>query len=241
MAIALVRNAGQVATKASAGGEAEVTITAGAVGNKWVVAVVAALGTGASEITDSAGDTFQLDAVINDGVSVTTQLWSSKVTSGAVTALKVKGLGALTIVEVGVYEFSGIKVANWLHTKGTGTGVGESLTAGPTEGVLQESDVWVAAFGSTATLGTFTKGGSATALTGADQTGGSLGAEYLLSPAAEKATATGSFSVTGAWAWVVGVVKAAPSNQALSATLSFTGSMAQQTKQIGRACARGTA
>src|ERR1039457_3148527 len=201
MAIAFIRNSGQVATTAPIGGGAvALPITAGAVNNNWVVVVVTAGSAGATSLSDSAGTTYQLDAEVKSGVTVTVQVWSAKITSGAVTSISVNGLTTVVVVEAAAYEFSGFRTSSWVDTTGSGTGVGSSTSAGPTAGNLLATDAWVGAFGSTATLGTFTAGGSATALTGANQAGGSLGAEYLLSPTGgEKATATGTLSVTGTW------------------------------------------
>jgi hypothetical protein len=108
MAIAFVRNSGQVATSAPLGGGAiSVPITAGAVGNNWIIVVVANLGSGATSLSDSAGTTYQLDQAINDGASVTTQIWSAAIVSAAVTSISVNGLGTLAVTEAAVYEFSG--------------------------------------------------------------------------------------------------------------------------------------
>jgi hypothetical protein len=212
MPIAFVRNSGQVATVSPLGGGAiSLPITAGAVGNNLVVAVATAAATGAASCSDSSGTTYTRDAEITSGVAITVMIFSAKITTPGVTSISVNGFGASLIVEACAYEFSGLKSSAWFDTKGNGSGIGTATSAGPTAGNITEGDAWIAAFGSTASLGTFTAGGSATGLTGADQTGGSLGAEYLLTPTAgSTATGTGTFSTTGTWAGLIVAYKAAP-------------------------------
>lgn len=223
MAIAFVRNSGQVATTSPLGGGAvSLPITAGAVGNNLVVAVATAAATGAASCSDSSGTTYTLDAEITSGVAITVMIFSAKITTPGVTFISVNGFGASLVVEAAAYEFSGLKSSTWFDTKGNGSGIGTATSAGPTAGNITEGDAWIAAFGSTASLGTFTAGGSATGLTGADQTGGSLGAEYLLTPTAgSTATGTGTFSTTGTWAGLIVAYKAAP--VAATVTLSAAG------------------
>lgn len=212
MAIAFVRNSGQVAkTSPIGGGAISLPITAGAVGNNLVVAVATAAATGATSCSDSSGTTYNLDAEVTSGVAITVMVFSAKITTAGVTSISINGFGASLIVEACAYEFSGLKSSTWFDTKGSGSGIGTSTSAGPTSGNITEGDTWIGAFGSTASLGTFTAGGSATGLTGSDQTGGSLGAEYLLTPTAgSTATATGTFSTTGTWAGLIVAYKAAP-------------------------------
>lgn len=210
--IALVRNSGQVATTSPlGGGSVTLPITAGAIGNNLVVAVATAAATGAASCSDSSGTTYNLDAEISSGIAITVMIFSAKITTAGVTSISINGFGASLIVEAAAYEFSGMKSAGWFDTKGSGTGIGTSTSAGPTSGNITEGDIWVGAFGSTASLGTFTSAGGASALTGANQTGGSLGAEYLLNPTAgSTATATGTFSTTGTWAGLIVAYKPAP-------------------------------
>jgi hypothetical protein len=217
VAISFVRNSGQVATTSPLGGGAvSLPITAGAVGNTLVVAVATAAATGAASCSDSSGTTYTLDAEITSGVAITVMVFSAQITTAGVTSISINGFGASLLVEAAAFEFSGIKTTGRLDTKGTGSGIGTAVSAGPTSANLLEGDSWVGVFGSTASLGTFTAGGSATGLTGADQTGGSLGAEYLLAPTAgSKATATGTFSTTGTWAGLLAAYVAAPAPAAV--------------------------
>jgi hypothetical protein len=212
MAIAFVRNSGQVtATAPLGGGSVSIPITAGAVGNTLVVFVTVPAATGAGGCSDSSGTTYTLDKEVKNGIAVVVMAFSAAITTAGVTSISVNSLGASAVVSASAIELSGVVPASRVDTSGSGSGIGTAVSAGPTAGNLLENDAWVAAFGSTGSLGTFTAGGSATAITGADQTGGSLGGEYFLTPTAgATATGTGTFSTTGTWAGLIVAYKAAP-------------------------------
>lgn len=234
MSIAFVRTSGQIATTSPLGGGAiSLSITPPAVGNTVLVAVATAAATGAASCSDASGTTYSLDAEITDGTAITVMVFSARVTTSGVLSIKINGFGASLVVEAAAFEFSGIKSTSRLDTKGTGSGIGTEVSAGPTVENLIAGNAWIAVFGSTASSSTFTAEG-ASSLPSTDQVGGSLGAEYVLSPTiGSKATAKGEFSTTGTWAGLIIAYKAEPINlsrsgadsavttESLSRTLNF--------------------
>lgn len=238
MAIAFVRNSGTAKGEASLGGELNVTVEKGSVGNRWIVAIATAGNIEIKQptgISDAALDTFVLDGAISDGTTLNVSIWSGEIKSGSTTELQIKGLRAAAITEVTVSEWSGIqKSGTYIRTTSTGaSGVGTEAEAGTLSASPKPTDLVFAAFGATS-LSTFTPVAPYKALTGEDQTGGSVGAEYNLETEATTAPKA-TLSLTGTWTGKAVVYKTALTVNPLKAGLTFIGTLKRKTLNKFRA------
>ena len=234
MAIAFVRNSGAEAKEATAGGEFVLKITAGAVGNRWIVAVATA-NTSAEipkEITDAASDVFKKDAEKSEVTEPIIQIWSAEIKSASTTELKVKGLHANAATSVTCTEWSGIQEEG-TYVRATGAGAKAKSTVAES-GVLSSApkttDVVFAAFSANSAT-TFTPEGSYKTLTGANKGSSSVGAQYLEASSATTA-AKSKLSVEGTWAGTAAVYKSKVVAQTFTAKLEFKGALVKTFKLV---------
>jgi hypothetical protein len=191
------------------GGVVEVEIAKETVGNTLLVAVqTTGAGGGATGVADAEGNTFTLDKEAADGSVTTVQLWRAPVTKGSAgnTKVKVTLPANVTLVEVAASEWLPIVASSPVDASGTGTGIAATAVSATTTANLRatQGDLLIGVFGSTANSAAFTAGTGMTALTGASQTGASLGWGYFQTPTeGAAATAEGTFAASGTWAGLV--------------------------------------
>lgn len=231
----LFRQSGQKASTApGGGGSVSVAIENASVGNYLMVGVLTAIGiAGPTSITDSGSNTYILDSELKDGVHPTIQHWRAKVGT-ATTEVKANGLGSLVLVDIVVVEVTPLSTVDTSGTNSGVTAVASTELEVATVASLQagKGDFAISWFGTTGSLGTFTAGAGMTQLTGADQTGLSLGGQYTSTPAeGATLTAKGTFSVTGTWSAAVIAYKTTSGTkvQKLEATMSFAGVIPRNT------------
>lgn len=187
------------------GGTRTITVPSRVSGVSVLVAIQASGGVGATEVTDSGGNTYTLDGEAVDGTATCVQLWKTITTAGlggapTITVALPSALAGLA-VNVGWAEFTPMVSASSVDTTGKGEGEGTSTEATTSANLRAQGDLLIGVTGITGTSSVLTAGSGMTALTGVGQTGGSLGWEYNLTPTAgSKAKPAATMSVTGAWA-----------------------------------------
>jgi hypothetical protein len=221
----VVRSKGSA--KTASGGEASITVTSSNAGDCLIVGISTGIAVaGATAVSDNQSSTYVLDAEWNDGIHPTLQVWKAKTPTAGVTEVKATGLPTTATVNLTVVETSAIGVKD---TSGSGSGI-TTLAATEIEvstaAKLQASkgDFAIAWFASTGSGATFTPGGSMTAISGASQTGLSVGGEYISTPAEGATfTAKGTFSAAGTWSGAVIAYKVVSSEEVFSGTAALRG------------------
>jgi len=206
MAITYIGEVAHATGTASAGGEFTVPTEekfGSNIGRRWIVAVAQAAEAAPTsmEVESAKGGIFVKDGEEHSTTAVNLSIWSSEIKSSGSKNLTIKGLKALAVVEVIISEWEGIQKqenGSYVSTKSAGAkGSGTAVEAGIIEKAPSTTDMIYAAFGATS-LGTFSATSPYKGLTGADQTGGSVGAEYNIETTATTAPKA-TLSLTGTW------------------------------------------
>jgi hypothetical protein len=192
--IELVRTSAEFSGISTSGGELEVPITPGSVGNTWVVVVYHDSEGILPGLTTSPGTSFSNDQLtLYTGENFAGAIFSGQIKSSAVNLITVHGLKGTIATKVAVYEFANIQGPGHDVVATTKVPTTSAVSSGTAINALS-GDLVFGAFVTNQELTNFTPGEEATLLTGTAFAGasGSLVTSYKLNPANQAVQATGT-------------------------------------------------
>lgn len=216
MAIAFVQHVGDSATKAS-GATVAITVPAAGVtaGNSVIVYVASVTAQGIS-VSDTAGNTYSVDADVSNGTAVRTFIAAAHNVAALASGdtITVTWAAAVSVKAVSVDEFSGLATASALDQTTTATGSSTTPSSGAVN-TTQADELLIGAIGVNGPLllDTFTPGTGWSPGTDAGSNGGTDTTNRTVRCEYQIVAATGSYQADGtitsrAWAAAIATYKA---------------------------------
>ncbi len=168
-------------------------------GDLLVMTVAALAGVFPSNVNDTQGNEWQVDASLlnTSRVSICSSVLAFELQPADVISLNV---GVSLIYNLDLEEYSGIVSPAWNDVTATGSGAGTALTSGTTGTTAQNSELAIAAWAINSAEASFTPGGAYSAFGIVSQTGLGLLGQYVILSSTGTQSATGTAGTTGTWA-----------------------------------------